>query len=94
MKMTGPDVTKAIKKLNRIHGQLEKAQVEFDDAIQARYGLTMHEAGDRDIEVMVEISDYGMNCTLRELDDRMIGHGYLVHNWLTGAYDPGDEMVV
>jgi hypothetical protein len=91
--MTGPQVTKAIKKLNRIHAQLEKAQAEFDDAIQARYGLTMSEAGDRDIECLVEVSDYGMDITLCELDDQMIHNNYEVRRW-EHQYDPGDEMVV
>jgi hypothetical protein len=93
MKMTGPPVTKAIKKLNRIHAQLEKAQAEFDEAVQARYGLTLSEAGDRDIECLVEVSDYGMDITISELDTRMTYYGYEVRRW-EHQYDPGDEMVV
>lgn len=81
MKMTGPAVTKSVKKLSRIHAQLEKAQAEFDEAIQARYGISLHEAGERDVEDLVEISDYGMQLNLSELDDKMIYNGYEVHRW-------------
>lgn len=78
--MTGPAVVKASKKLARIHWQLQKAQAEFNEAVQARYGLTVNDAADQDLG-LIQISDYGMDCNLSELDDEMIQNGYEVRRW-------------
>ena len=76
---TAPSVRKSLAKLIRAHSALEKAKVEFDNAIQVRYGISLQEAADSDLDAIIEIADYGMACDIKNLDDAMGKSGYEVY---------------